>query len=130
AELVLSPGCCGESGMGAITSPEIYNRLRERKIKRLKAAMGEAYDGVFLVSCPSCKIGIARCLINLKRRNHVVHVAEFLAGVIDGEDRRQSFRRRVQEARGEVRVVQLGAPASAPAKPAAKSVDKGSKPAL
>ena len=130
AELVLSPGCCGESGMGAITSPEIYNRLRERKIKRLKAAMGEAYDGVFLVSCPSCKIGIARCLINLTRRNHVVHVAEFLAGVIDGEDRRQSFRRRVHEARGEVRVVQLGAPASAPAKPAAKSVDKGSKPAL
>ena len=49
---------------------------------------------------------------------------------IDGEERRQSFKRRVQEARGEVRVVQLDAPAPASAKPAAKSVDKGLKPAL
>ena len=58
-----------------------------------------------LVGCPSCKIGIGRCLINLHDKRPVLHVAEWVAGMIDGEDRRQSFRRRANETRGDVRVV-------------------------
>lgn len=37
----------------------------------------------------------------------VLHVMEWLAGLLDGEDRRQSFRKKVNETRGEVRVVDL-----------------------
>ena len=107
ADVTLSPGCCGESGMGAMTSPQIYNLLRSRKQKRLGEALGEDYTGPVVVGCPSCKIGIARCLINMHDKHPVLHVAEWLAGLVDGEDRRQSFRKKVNETRGDVRVVNL-----------------------
>lgn len=107
ADVTLSPGCCGESGMGAMTSPQIYNLLRSRKQKRLGEALGDDYTGPVVVGCPSCKIGIARCLINMHDKHAVLHVAEWLAGLIDGEDRRQSFRKKVNETRGDVRVVNL-----------------------
>lgn len=106
------PGCCGESGMGAVTSPTIYNLLRARKKERLAQAFepqpqtGACYAGSILVGCPSCKIGIARCLIQLKEKHPVLHVLEWLANQVDGEDRRQRFRRRANETRGDVRIVQ------------------------
>ena len=106
-EVRLHPGCCGESGMGSITSPAIYNQLRKRKEQALRQTFEEGYDGPVLVGCPSCKIGIGRCLINLGEKRQVLHVAEWLAGLIDGEDRRQSFRKRVNETRGELRVVEM-----------------------
>jgi hypothetical protein len=37
----------------------------------------------------------------------VMHVAEWLAGQVDGEDRRQSFRRKANDVRGEIRVVDV-----------------------
>ena len=48
------PGCCGESGMGAVTSPTIYNLLRARKKERLAQAFepqpqtGACYAGPIL----------------------------------------------------------------------------------
>ena len=107
AEVALNPGCCGESGMGAMTSPQIYNLLRSRKQQRLGEAMGENYVGPVVVGCPSCKIGIARSLINMHDKRPVLHVVEWLAGLMDGEDRRQSFRKKVNETKGDVRIVTL-----------------------
>lgn len=115
AAVTLSPGCCGESGMGAMTSPSIYNMLRQRKqqsleelFTRFRPEGGGAYEGPVLVGCPSCKLGIGRCLINMgDSRRPVLHVVEWLAGQFDGEDRRQSFRRRVNEARGDIRIVEV-----------------------
>ncbi len=107
ARLVLSSGCCGESGTGAMTSPAIYNELRRVKRGNLEGLMGDGYRDVILVPCPSCKIGIGRNLLGMKRKNHVYHVNEFVAGLIDGEDRRQSFRRKVAETKGDLRVVSL-----------------------
>ncbi len=104
AKIVQSTGCCGESGTGAVTSPGIYNVLRRTKQKALRDLLGDGGESL-LVPCPSCKIGISRCLIGMKRRNHVLHVTEFVAGLMDGEDRRQSFRRQISETKGEVRVV-------------------------
>lgn len=98
------PGCCGESGMGAMTSPKIYNVLRQRKRASLENALVD-YEGPVVVGCPSCKIGIGRTLLAMHEKRPVLHVAEWLAGQIDGEDRRQSFRKSVNETRGEVRVV-------------------------
>ena len=113
AAVTLSPGCCGESGMGAMTSPGIYNMLRQRKQQSLTemfarlAPEGGKYEGPVLVGCPSCKLGIGRCLLNMNDgKRQVLHVAEWLAGQFDGEDRRQSFRRRANDARGDVRVVE------------------------
>ena len=36
SKITLSPGCCGESGLGAISSPAIYNKLRDRKKDQLE----------------------------------------------------------------------------------------------
>lgn len=107
ARVSLNPGCCGESGMGAMTSPQIYNVLRSRKQVRLGQVFEQGYQGPIVVGCPSCKIGIARCLIHMHDKRPVLHTAEWLAGLLDGEDRRQSFRKRANETRGEVRVVEI-----------------------
>ncbi len=106
ARLVMSTGCCGESGTGSMTSPAIYNELRKVKKENLSSLMDADYKNVVLVSCPSCKIGIARCLLGLKRKNHVLHVTEFIAGLMDGEDRRQTFRKKIAETKGELRIWQ------------------------
>ncbi|MDR1776469.1 MAG: FAD-binding oxidoreductase [Desulfovibrio sp.] len=106
ARVELSQGCCAESGMGAMTSPEIYNILRQRKQGRLTENLADGYNGPMLVGCPSCKIGIGRCLINMKRIDvTVLHTAEWLAGLIDGEDRRQNFRKKIAETKGETRII-------------------------
>ena len=39
-------------------------------------------------------------------KHPVLHVLEWLANQVDGEDRRQRFRRRANETRGDVRIVQ------------------------
>jgi Fe-S oxidoreductase len=109
AQVRLNPGCCGESGMGAVTSPQIYNLLRARKQERLGKDFEGGYQGPVVVGCPSCKIGIARCCINMHEKRPVLHVMEWLAGLLDGEDRRQSFRKKVNETRGDVRVVDVSA---------------------
>ncbi|MDR3358221.1 MAG: FAD-binding oxidoreductase [Desulfovibrio sp.] len=109
----LSQGCCAESGMGAMTSPEIFNILRQRKRQRLAENLADGYAGPVLVGCPSCKIGIARCLINMGRTGtRVLHTAEWLAGLVDGEDRRQSFRKKAGETKGEARVIRPSARAA------------------
>lgn len=104
-EVTFSPGCCGESGMGAMTSPQIYNPLRERKRANLEKALKDDPERPLLVGCPSCKIGIGRSLLALRDKRPALHVVEWLAGQIDGEDRRQSFRRKVNETRGPIRVI-------------------------
>ncbi len=106
-QLGMSPGCCGESGMGAMTSPEIYNLLRERKRARLARAFADGRDGPVIVGCPSCKIGIGRTLLAMRDKRPVLHVVEWVAGLLDGEDRRQTFRKRANESKGEIRAVRL-----------------------
>ncbi len=108
ASVALNPGCCGESGTGAYSSPGIYNALRERKKGRLRSALVEyAPAAPILVGCPSCKLGIARTLLNLESdrpapgealvsvdaRRPVLHSAEWLADTLLGEDWLHRFRR-------------------------------------
>ncbi|MBR4741830.1 MAG: (Fe-S)-binding protein, partial [Desulfovibrio sp.] len=105
--LTLQGGCCAESGMGSMTSPGIYNLLRERKKKLLAEVFAEGYTGPILVGCPSCKIGIGRCLLAMQEKRPVYHVAEWVAHLIDGEDRRQSFKKKLNETRGEIRTIAM-----------------------
>lgn len=107
ASVAMCSGCCGESGMGAVASPEIYNPLRERKIANLAAEFEKGSQGPILVGCPSCKIGIGRSLLKMNEKRPVLHIAEWLAGQLDGEDRRQTFRKKANETRGDVRVINL-----------------------
>ena len=81
----LSPLCCGESGLGALTSPEIYEKLRARKEEQLGKDLG-GYGAVdpILVGCPSCKVGITRSLLRMKRQQPVLHTLEFLAARLYG----------------------------------------------
>ena len=76
----ISPGCCGESGLGAMTSPDIFNRIRKRKQEQLSRDLA-AYpaDSPVTVGCPSCKMGIRRSLLALGLTNPVLHSLEVLA---------------------------------------------------
>ena len=76
----ITPGCCGESGLGAMTSPTIFNRIRKRKQDNLIRDLA-AYpaDAPIAVGCPSCKMGIRRSLLALGRDNPVLHSLEVLA---------------------------------------------------
>ncbi|MGN0009685.1 MAG: FAD-binding and (Fe-S)-binding domain-containing protein [Desulfovibrionaceae bacterium] len=107
ARVALNPGCCAESGMGSITSPAIYNVLRDRKRLNLERAFASGYDGPVVVGCPSCKIGIGRNLLRMHDRRPVLHLAEWLAALLDGPDWRTEFRRKVNGTRGDVRVVKV-----------------------
>ncbi|UIJ36847.1 FAD-binding oxidoreductase [Desulfobaculum bizertense] len=80
-----SPGCCGESGMGAFTTPSLYNKLREDKQKRLKKDLADyPKDRPVVVGCPSCRIGIRRSLIAMKDTHKVIHSLEYLAERLGG----------------------------------------------
>ncbi|WP_022660712.1 FAD-binding and (Fe-S)-binding domain-containing protein [Paucidesulfovibrio longus] len=85
AQVSLSPGCCGESGTGAVTSPEIYNRVRHRKQKQMELDLeGFGRERPVVVGCPSCKSGIKRSLIQMGRANPVLHTVEYLARLAGG----------------------------------------------
>jgi FAD/FMN-containing dehydrogenase/Fe-S oxidoreductase len=92
ADVSLSPGCCGESGLGAMTSPAIYNRLRERKQDQLRADLGTDRDRPIVVGCPSCKVGIKRSMLQMKRPNRVMHTVEYLAECVGGPKWRREFK--------------------------------------
>lgn len=85
AKVSLSPGCCGESGTGAVSSPEIYNRVRHRKQRQLELDLeGFGRERPVIVGCPSCKSGIKRSLIQMGRSNPVLHTVEYLALLAGG----------------------------------------------
>jgi len=85
ATIDLSPGCCGESGLGALTSPAIYNRLRDRKQDQLRSDLGTDKQKPIVVGCPSCKVGIKRSMLQMKRSNRVMHTVEYLAECVGGK---------------------------------------------
>ena len=98
AQVSVSPYCCGESGLGALTSPRIYNRLRARKKEQLSADLA-AYqaDGPIIVGCPSCKIGIQRTLLEMGADRDVLHTLEYLARLRHGENWRKEFHRQLSK---------------------------------
>lgn len=96
AQVLHTPGCCGESGLGALTSPAIYNRLRERKKERLAIDLMRAgRETPVVVGCPSCKVGLMRCLIEMGPEaaagHEVLHAVELLARLECGEDWRKEL---------------------------------------
>ena len=106
----ISPFCCGESGLGALTSPKIYNRLRSRKKEQLTADLsGFPADSPVIVGCPSCKIGISRSLLEMGAKREVLHSLEFLARLRHGDAWRKAFHKQLAKAAVEngVQVVTL-----------------------
>ncbi len=99
-KVTVAPGCCGESGMGAMTSPKIYNKLRLRKAGRLKKALADMPDNSpIIVGCPSCKIGISRIMLNyLDKKRPVLHSLELIAENVFGADWRSRCRKLAQHA--------------------------------
>ncbi|MCJ2166103.1 MULTISPECIES: FAD-binding and (Fe-S)-binding domain-containing protein [unclassified Pseudodesulfovibrio] len=94
----LSPGCCGESGLGALTSPAIYNRLRERKQEQLREDLVHEKLRPIVVGCPSCKVGIKRSMLQMKLPNRVIHAVEYLAEAVGGP----SWKRELKDMLGQV----------------------------
>lgn len=96
APVRISPHCCGESGLGAMTSPDIYNKLRRRKIDQLREDLGHGTSsGPVLVGCPSCRIGLTRCLKELGERREVLHAVEYLVELAAGKDWKRKVRDRI-----------------------------------
>ena len=92
----LSPGCCAESGTGAISNPDIYNRLRSRKKTQLRSDLeGHDEKRPVVVGCPSCKSGIQRSLRQIGRKNPVMHSVEFLAEQHGGKDWQKKLREKI-----------------------------------
>jgi Fe-S oxidoreductase len=109
-KLKCSNGCCGESGLGAISSPAIYNPLRERKILDLKAKLAGASAGApVLVGCPSCKIGISRAFMQMREARPVLHTVEYLAQRVFGASWKAHCRKLMRNAApdGAMRVVDI-----------------------
>ncbi len=102
-KVTVAPGCCGESGMGAMTSPKIYNRLRARKVERLRKALADLPESSpIIVGCPSCKIGISRIMLNhLDKKRPVLHSLEFLAEGFFGADWRARCRKLAQRSQSD-----------------------------
>lgn len=108
SNLTISPGCCGESGTGAYSSPGIYNALRERKKNRLVNLLPNYMEeSPIIVGCPSCKIGISRTLLKIKEDGHteiakhpVLHSAEWLAELMYGEHWMQNFKKEANKIDG------------------------------
>ena len=99
SEVSISPFCCGESGLGALTSPKIYNRLRSRKKEQLTADLsGYPADSPVIVGCPSCKIGISRSLLEMGAKREVLHSLEFLAKLRHGDAWRKAFHKQLAKA--------------------------------
>jgi FAD/FMN-containing dehydrogenase/Fe-S oxidoreductase len=100
ASVESSPHCCAESGLGALTSPGVYNRLRKRKKEVLEQQLlGVEAGKPFLVSCPSCKIGISRILRSMKSNHHVLHVLEHAATLKRGKKWRQELMQTVEHSK-------------------------------
>ncbi|QLA20675.1 FAD-binding and (Fe-S)-binding domain-containing protein [Desulfolutivibrio sulfoxidireducens] len=98
AAVSVSPGCCGESGLGALTSPEIHNRIRAGKTGTLQKELADDAMPV-VVGCPSCRIGIARCLGEIGRKNRVLHALEYLAALYGGPKWKRDLKKRLKAAR-------------------------------
>ncbi len=80
----ISEYCCAESGLGALTSPQVYNKLRKRKKESLQDITSKNGNNIkILVSCPSCKIGISRILITDKSGAEVFHTMEYISKNMD-----------------------------------------------
>jgi Fe-S oxidoreductase len=96
----LSPGCCGESGLGALTSPKIYNVIRERKQKQLRQDFKNISDDIpVVVGCPSCKIGLSRILANEKEHHQkpVLHTLEYMAQLLDGPNWQETVKKKISQ---------------------------------
>jgi FAD/FMN-containing dehydrogenase/Fe-S oxidoreductase len=92
--VAISPGCCGESGLGALTSPHIYNIIRERKRRQLRSDLADQpQDQPVLVGCPSCKVGLQRIALQEDPDRPVLHVLEYLALQTGGETWKQDLLR-------------------------------------
>ena len=86
----ISPDCCGESGLGAMTSPAIYNKIRGAKTAQLERDLADMdKDAPVVVGCPSCKMGISRILLQQDKRRRVLHLLEFTAERLMGRDWRK-----------------------------------------
>lgn len=118
AKVRLSPGCCGESGLGALTSPAIYNRIRDKKKEQLAADLAAPADErgrerqdlktPVLVGCPSCKIGVKRCLMQMHRPNDVLHTTEYLAELLGGPRWKKDLKRMIERGEKKGKMVLIG----------------------
>ncbi|MEF8823084.1 MAG: FAD-binding and (Fe-S)-binding domain-containing protein [Desulfohalobiaceae bacterium] len=79
-DIDISKYCCAESGLGALTNPKVYNRLRKRKQSSLRSTISDSTNKTkILVSCPSCKIGISRSLNAMKSQGSSLHTMEYIS---------------------------------------------------
>jgi len=86
--------------MGSMTSPAIYNRLRDRKRATLAENLqGAAEDMPIVVGCPSCKMGIQRILMELHDKHDVMHTVEYLAEALDGPKWKKLLKKAAKAAR-------------------------------
>ncbi|KES12867.1 Fe-S oxidoreductase, partial [Snodgrassella alvi SCGC AB-598-P14] len=81
----LSDRCCGESGMFAVSRPDIATQVRFRKqeeIEKGKAKLPQGEPVKILTSCPACLQGLSRYTddANIKADYVVIEMAKHILG--------------------------------------------------
>ena len=107
----LSPGCCGESGLGAITTPELYNKIRAKKSEHLATELADLpEDAPIVVGCPSCKMGLSRILLGQGAKRRVLHTLELMGETLFGPDWKRTTRRTLRGTKMQdgIRLVNMG----------------------
>lgn len=98
SQVDISPYCCAESGLGALTAPSVYNKLRRRKRTALQENIDQNGEKrALLVSCPSCKIGLNRIMGSLPYKVKVQHTLEHLADHFHGKHWKDLFAERLKK---------------------------------
>lgn len=99
------PFCCGEGGTLALSTPNLSNTLRSRKISTIQSKI-ETFENStidILTTCPSCVQGLSRIQrgIHVKGKSLVVYLAEgFL-----GKKWQSEFIRSIQKNNGIERII-------------------------
>ncbi|MCF8029792.1 MAG: FAD-binding oxidoreductase [Desulfohalobiaceae bacterium] len=102
-DVTISTYCCAESGLGALTNPKVYNRLRKRKKDSINNIIEDSEKNPrFLVSCPSCKIGISRSINALRVNSETMHTMEYLVHRMKGEDFKNIIKKEIVNCRKEL----------------------------
>lgn len=99
---LLVPNCCGEGGTMSLSTPEISNALRERKIKNI-VDCNAASAGIILTTCPSCVQGLSKIHGALPLTGQ--HLSVYAARVLIGADWKERFIRSLQSGKAVEKVL-------------------------
>jgi len=103
AKPVSAPNCCGEGGTLSLSTPDISNKLRERKSDNISRHYDRHEKATVLTTCPSCVQGLSRIhgRLTVKGQSMVVYLAEEILG----KHWKRDFKKNIRQQNGIERII-------------------------